>query len=285
MKLPRRRKPEAKVSATDSESDEVAAFGDLEDFAVLRHHAIRALCGTLMDRHTDCRSPHPFCGVSGHRGGDASELIQLIVQAVPQGSADTDVPNLIGIYLIRAIHGEIKEDERTKEKEITPMEYLARMVPRDTVQSRKLVVWPPKNGIYPVEYGRILNPVEGGYPTGSVDGNTNRPITDCNPEPKHCRWRYWESEILSRNPQGDLLIPEFRCLQVNGDWWVADVDVTRGLMQQVAGLDWADSPRHNFGLHDKAKDMATFAVRDYDPESEYAKVFAENGRPLYRLRD
>ena len=245
MKLPWRRKPKANPSAADSEPDEVATFGDLEDFAVLRHHAIRALCGTLMDRHTACRSPHPFCGVSGHRGGDAGELIQLIAQAVPQGSADADVPSLIGIYLTRAIHGEIKEGER--DKEIHPMEYIARMVPRDTVQSRKLVVWPPKNGTYPVEYGRILNPAEGGYPTGSMDQNTNRPINDCNPEPKHCRWRYWESENSGRNLQGDLLIPELRCLQVNGEWWVADVNAAQGFIQQVAGLDWADSPRHNFG--------------------------------------
>ena len=280
MRLPWRRKPEANPSAADSEPDEVATFGDLEDFAVLRHHAIRALCGTLMDRHTDCRSPHPFCGVPGHRGGEAGELIQLIAQAVPQGSADTDVPNLIGIYLTRAIHGEIKEGER--DKEIHPMEYLARMVPRDSVQSRKLVVWPPKNGIYPVEYGRILNPSEGGYPTGSMDQNTNRPINDCNPEPKHCRWRYWESGNSGRNLQGDLLIPEFRCLQVNGEWWVADVNAAQGSIQQVAGLDWADSPRHNFGLHDKPQDM--FAVRDYGPESEYARIFAENGKPLHRLR-
>ena len=53
----------------------VAPFGgDLEDFTVLRYHAIRALCGVLMDRHTACRSPHPFCGPSHQRDGDAPKL-------------------------------------------------------------------------------------------------------------------------------------------------------------------------------------------------------------------
>ena len=38
--------------------------GNLEDFTVLRYHAVRALCGVLMDRHTACRSPHRSVGLS-----------------------------------------------------------------------------------------------------------------------------------------------------------------------------------------------------------------------------
>ena len=60
MRLPWKKSKEPKAGAPFG--------GELEasDFALLRHHALRVLCGALMDRHTDCRSPHPFCGQVGH---------------------------------------------------------------------------------------------------------------------------------------------------------------------------------------------------------------------------
>ena len=58
------------------------SFGNLEDFAVLRRHALHALCGALMDRHTDCEREHPFCG-PGHLAERRLSYSQFIAQAVP----------------------------------------------------------------------------------------------------------------------------------------------------------------------------------------------------------
>ena len=240
----------------------VAPFGeDLEDFTVLRYHAVRALCGVLMDRHTACRSPHPFCGPVGHRhNGDTPAL--LIAEATPQGTTTTGSPNLIGIYLCPA------RVESYTDGDIDPLEYTARMVPAQSTPNRKLVVFPPVGGVYEAMYGPILNPVEGDYSTGSADPESSRPLRG-NPEPKHCRWRYWESEL----DKGDWLVPRFHCLQVSGEWWVVEVDRGRGLFQQVAGLDFADNPEHNSGIH-AGKDAVY--LRPANDESELSKVLREN---------
>ena len=242
---------------------EIAPFGgNLEDFTVLRHHAVRGLCGVLMDRHTACRSPHPFCGPVGHRhNGDTPA--SLIAEATPQGTTTTGSPNLIGIYLCPA------RVESYTDGDIDPLEYTARMVPAQSTPNRKLVVFPPVGGVYEAMYGPILNPVEGDYSTGSADPESSRPLRG-NPEPKHCRWRYWESEL----DKGDWLVPRFHCLQVFGEWWVVEVDRGRGLFQQVAGLDFADNPEHNSGIHAQKNAVYLSSPKDYD--SEFSKVLREN---------
>jgi len=55
-----------RASAT---AQSMRSFGDLEDFPTLRRHALGALCGALMDRHTDCEKEHPFCGPGHLRPG------------------------------------------------------------------------------------------------------------------------------------------------------------------------------------------------------------------------
>ena len=212
--------------------------GDLEDFTVLRHHAIRALSGVLMDRHSACKSPHPFCGSPGHRrNGD--DRIELIAEAIPQSAGMKDEADLIGIYLCHA-QGYIQDGGETQDI----MQYITSMMPSQLVPNRKLVVSAPENGIYPVNYGPNLNPVEGDYSTGSIDPENVRTFRS-NPEPNHCRWQYWRSEL----DQGDWLVPRFHCLQVFGEWWIVEVDRVRGVAQQVAALDFADSPEHSFGVH------------------------------------
>ena len=62
-------------------------------------------------------------------------------------------------------------------------------------------------------------------------------------------------------------------MQAFGEWWVVDVDRTHGLAQQVAALDFADNPEHNFGIHSR-KEAALYATGD--PDSEYTKVIQEN---------
>ena len=248
------------------EMKDTASFGgDLEDFAVLRHHAIRALCGALMDRHTACKSPHPFCGRPGHhQSGD--DYIELIAEVIPQGTMEKGIkPDLIGIYLCPA---SAASHMSTEEKWDT-MEYIIRMVPTEPAPNRKLVVFPPQGGTYHAMYGPILNPVEGDYSTGSIDPDDARPI-NCNPEPRHCRWQYWESGLT----KGDWLVPRFHCLQVFGEWWVVEVAGAHGMVQQVAALDFSDNPEHNFGIHDE-KGPPTFINR-MNPETEFSKVLREN---------
>ena len=129
-----------------------------------------------------------------------------------------------------------------------------------------------QGGAYQAMYGPILNPVEGDYSTGSIDPANARPI-NCNPEPRHCRWQYWESGLT----KGDWLVPRFHCLQVSGEWWVVEVAGAHGMAQQVAALDFADNPEHNFGIHEKKE--GTIYLNRTDPESEYSKVLRENLLP------
>ena len=207
--------------------------GDLEDFTVLRHHAVHALCGVLMDRHTDCRSPHPFCGPGHWNNGDVPT--RLIAQAVPQTSAQGQ--DLIGIYLCPA-DGPV--DSSGQQQDV--VEFVTRLTYTRSTPDRKLVIFPPKDGVYPVQYGPIVNPVEGDYSTGQIDQSRQIPFRS-DPEPSHCRWQYWDSHLT----KGDWLIPTFHCLQVFGEWWVVDVDRTRNIAQQVAALDFADNPDHKHG--------------------------------------
>ena len=76
-----------------------ASFGNLDEFAVLRHHTLRALCGALMDRHSECERQHPFCGPGHHQ--DGGEPTQLVAKAVPQRSGITG-NDLVGVYVFQA---------------------------------------------------------------------------------------------------------------------------------------------------------------------------------------
>ena len=118
------------------------------------------------------------------------------------------------------------------------------MTPAQPVPQRKLVVSPPHSGTYAAMYGPVLNPVNGDYSTGSIDPENARLIY-CNPEPRHCRWKYWEPRVTKRDGE----VTRLHCLQVFGEWWVVDVDVGAGMFQQVAALDVADNPDHNSGIH------------------------------------
>ena len=266
MRLPWKRKKQISESAeeaiTPTASSPVPFGGDLEDFTILRYHAVRALCGMLMDRHTACQSPHPFCN-PGHRQ-DGYELQMFVAEVVPQGTKDTGYADLIGIYLCPAVAPKGSENEEDI------MQFIAGMAPSEAAPTRKLVVSSPKDGIYPAVYGPIINPVAGDYSTGSIDSDNSRPVNNCNSEPRHCRWQYWESDLN----EGDWQVPRYHCLQVFGQWWLVEMDRGRGRLQQVAGLQLADSPEHNFGIHSgKFKKGDVIAHRS---EGELATVLREN---------
>lgn len=283
MKLPWRQRPKKKRpkpvqpsigTVRPSAERHVEGFGNLEDFRVLRHHAVRALCGFLMDRHSSCRSPHPFCNVHIHHQGARGEgNQQFIADVIPQTSPGSRYPDIIAIYLARAK----VEKEYGKTDMVDPMDYLSRLIPFDPVPTTKLVVQAPVAGVYPVMFGPIDNPVQGDYSTGRLDRERARLVNDCNPEPKHCRWTYWEFKNSGLNSKGQLMIPRLLCIQVNDEWWIAEGHADQPIVQQVAGLEVADSPSHNFGIHTEAfrrKHKSALIVTTGN--SEYSKILREN---------
>ncbi len=227
---------------------------DLSDPFVLRHHALRALCGALMDRHSECRSPHPFCGnITAH-------VTQLIANAVEQVSPYGPV---LAIYTSKAVDNL----EYTPGQPREPLDGAVSLEYAENIPGRKLVVNPNTDGTYTALYGPILDPVEGHYATGSIDGNAARTL-NCNPEPQHTKWQYWERKL-----PGVDIVPEYRCLCVHGSWWIVEADRSHGLVQHVASLEVADNPEHNFGIH--SRQHAMYVTDPWD-DSEYAKVIREN---------
>ena len=206
------------------------SFGNLDDFNTLRRHALCALCGAFMDRHSACARQHPFCGPGHHRNGD--DPIQMIAQAVPQRDfvGRTD---LVGVYLSTASG----DNNGSGTQDI--MQYILSMRPTAPTPNRKLVVSPPQGNGYPALYGPVQNPGSGGVPTGLLDPG-NHVSVNCNPRPEHCRWHYWDSELSAEG----RVVPTFHCLQVFGEWWVVEVDPACGAAQKVAALELADNPNH-----------------------------------------
>ena len=260
---PFKRKCEPKQSRRSARSDvlfppdrfTVSFSDDITDMDVLKRHAVRALCGMFMDRHSACRSPHPFCG-NVH-----AEPAKLI--AIPVNQNNADGTPVLAIYLSRAT----ESIAPAAGEQITPFDGTVSLQYIEKIPHRKMVVWPNNDGTYTAYYGPILNPVEGYYATGSIDQDAVRLLL-CDPEPKHARWEYWPSELSN-----DEYYPEYRCLIVHGQCWVVEADLNQGLVQQVAGLEITDHPGHNFGIHSRPNMLYSTNPRD---NSEYAKVIREN---------
>ena len=234
---------------------------DIWELPILKYHGLRALCGALMDRHTACRSPHPFCGLQGHwKEGDRQ--IPLIAHAIPQVRADTGAP-LVAVYLCRATN----KTELPPREWMEPVEYAYSLTYHEEIPFRKLVVSLVDDGTYIAQYGPIVNPVEGDYSTGSIDQDNLRTLY-CNPEPAHVHWQYADSTFS----EGQGVVPEFRCLNAFGQWWILDVDREKRKVEQVASLEWADNPEHNFGIH---KPGGQYYINNNDG-SERSKVLNEN---------
>ena len=230
---------------------------DIAEISVLKHHGLRVLCGFLMARHSACRSPHPFCG----NAVNAETVLQLIAHVIPQeGEADGRL--FPTIYLTRAKSG-VPDTGDLRE----PIDYISHLGYAEETPGRKLVVGLISDGAYSVQYGPILNPTVGDYSTGRLDPDNYRTL-DCNPEPMHTKWQYWESELTAEQH----VVPELRCLLLRGEWWIVDADRERGLVQQVAALTLADDPTHNWGIHTRTN--AIYATPN--DGSEYARVLEEN---------
>jgi hypothetical protein len=230
---------------------------DIAELSVLKHHGLRALSSFLMARHSACRSPHPFCGPAVN----VETVLYLIAHVVLQ-AGEADGRLFPAIYFTRAKSGLPDTGEL-----IEPFDYVSHLDYAEETPSRKLVVDLISDGTRSIQYGPILNPTVGDYSTGRIDPDNFRTVY-CNPEPLHAKWQYWESQLTA----GQQVVPEFRCLLLRGEWWIADADRQRGLAQQVAGLTLADDPNHNWGIHTNTNSIFTVA----NHESEYARVLDEN---------
>ena len=195
------------------------------DLSYAKYHGLRALCGLFMDRHSAC-TICTFCG--SHNG-----ILQLIVHVEMQTDAITNEP-LLALYFCKAEYPSDSSEAESIE------EWATRLTYAEAVPTRKAVVHLLDNGAYSAEYGPIANPTEGAYSTGALDREGGTLSFYCEPEPAYTRWQYWESEMLP----GQKIVPEFRCLQARGEWWIVDIYRERRMVQQVAALTVADNPDH-----------------------------------------
>lgn len=234
---------------------------DLDDIATMKYHGLRALCGALMDRHSACLSPHPFCGPQGHwQKGD--NAIQLIAHVIPQ--LTPDMTPILGVYLCTA---KVNEQSSPVTTESELLEHIAKFTYAESIPNLKMVVNLVDDGTYMAQFGPIQNPVNYDYSTGRVDPNNIR-LLYCNPEPSQVKWEYHDNSIT----EGQEVIPEYHCYQVYGSWWIVDVDRARGMAALVAGIQFADNPDHNFGIHHRTN--AYYA--NANDGSERSKVLFEN---------
>lgn len=197
-----------------------------QELPYAKYHGLRALCGLFMDRHSACKIC-PFCGSI-----DDADSLQLIVHVEGQIDAETREP-LIALYFCKA---GLPDNVETNSID----QWAAWLQYAEEVPSRKAVVRPLDNGAYLAEYGPIANPTKGDYSTGRLDREEWTLSYHCDPEPAHTRWQYWDSGITAEQK----VVPEFRCLQVRGEWWIVDIDRERRMVQQVAALSVADDRDH-----------------------------------------
>ena len=236
---------------------------DLTDMAVLKRHALRALCGAMTSTHSQCRSPHPFCGAAAAM--KQREAINVIALATRQ-EHEYDGSSLMAIYLVRA---ESNGDPGT-EGALWQLNYAQSLTPVEQVPHRKLVVVPSGVGGYVANYGQIKNPVEGNYYTGRLDQTTARTwFINQPPDGFECDYGV---EVLADDDEW----PRFWCFMWEGVWYVMTMGLLDGqtVFQHVAQMDVVDDPRHNFGIYQDVP-STIYSVYPFD-DSEYAQVIREN---------
>ncbi len=194
------------------------------DLPYVKHHALLALCGLLMDRHSRCEVC-PFCG-------DPNPKMELIVRVDGQEDARTG-ESIVALYISKV--ADIGNVDLP-----TINDWAARVRFGEPTPNRKVVVSLLSDDTYRAEYGSIANPTEGDYSTGILDRTSGTLTFRSVPKPTYAQWQYWESEITA--DQQD--VPEYLCLRANQQWWVVDRDLERHMVQQVAGLEVADNPNH-----------------------------------------
>lgn len=242
------------------------------ELSVLKHHAQRAIGGWLQDRHSACRSPHPWCGPPPQDG-----VRQFIAEAINQIDANSGFP-VLAIYIMPAYLGE--RDQPAEGNSPDLVEYVAALKPVHNVPERKLVVNMMSDGTYQGIYGPILNKVEDNYSTGNLDPEADLRTFHCDPEPPNGKSWYRESELTP----GQTTYPRFHCLELHGEWWIVDCELVANndawqmRYHQVGFVAVRDNPDHNFGI---------FKMGPYDTilnpnnGSELSKAISENCPSLF----
>ena len=198
-----------------------------------KRHGLRSLVGLLADRHSACQLQHPFCG---NPPGPGEDFLMVVAFATSQQDENTGDP-VMALYLCRA---EPAAKYAETESEVDPLEYTVFLATRDKVPNNKVVINLLSDGTYRGELGLIANPVEGDYSTGRLNRSVPTELLHLDPEPSHAKWEYYESQVT----EGQAVVPEFHCLMLRGEWWVVDIDRERRVYQQVAFLEFTDSPNH-----------------------------------------
>ena len=116
------------------------------------------------------------------------------------------------------------------------------LAPQDNVPNIKVVINLVSDGTNRGELGSLANPVEADYSSGRLDRSVPTELLRLDSQPSHAKWEYFDSQVT----KGQAVVPEFHCLMLRSEWWVVDVDRERQMYQQVAALEFADSPNHRF---------------------------------------
>ena len=175
---------------------DIVPFPDeVYDVPGMKLHGLRALCGAMMDRHDSCRSPHPFCGTHWYREDIVGEIIVHVQQ-----QHNPEYGSILGIYLCRATRPDALAETPAADR----LDYARSLIYMDKVPIMKMAVFLVSDGTYLAKYGYIANPVEGEYSTGALDPFDVRTF-NCNPEPTHAKWEYWDSDLS----EGQVAIPSF----------------------------------------------------------------------------
>ena len=198
-------------------------------------HGLRSLLALHADRHSACHLQHPFCGTPPGPGEGALTLVAFATSQQDETSGDP----VVALYLCRA---EPAPRYAHADSDVDPLEYTAFLTPRDNVPNSKILINMLSDGTYRGELGSIANPVEGDLSTGRLDRTVHTELLRLDPEPLHTKWEYYESRVT----EGQAVVPEFHCFMLRGEWWVVDIDRERMMYQQVAALEFADSPNHRF---------------------------------------
>ena len=215
--------------------------GDIFDPVTFRYHALRILCGALMDRRSDCTYPHPFCGPSHQKEGDTPYL--MIVHAIP-GIDVVGLAECINLYFCRAtpssLNGLVVDDYPCM---------AARLACADRVPIRKIIASVFLAGKYFAHCGPVLN----GHPKDHFTGNLDTSqalICVCDPEPSHCQWEYWHTPPPVTPLWKGPALPTYLCIQVFGEWYIFDPDYRSTEPRFAARLQLADRPNHAAGIQD-----------------------------------
>ena len=199
----------------------------------MKYHGLRALCGALMNRHSDCDDDmHAFCGPSS-----ISSPTNLIAHI--SWGYDTEGKSILGITLSRATSDEKFSESNPAATVDELVEHIARFTYSDSTPVSMMVVYQLRNGNYLARYGRMINTVPNNRFVGNVDNEEAIPIY-CDPEPQEVKHLYHD-ETITPGQEGE---PEFHCLGINGSWWIVDIDRARGIFALAAGLELADNSNH-----------------------------------------